>query len=486
MKSVYILGFCMITLFGAAQDTAYHYTVGTPGHDEAVAYFETADGFRVFGNTGEVGSGQSDIYVMDFDTNMDVVAVKTIGTSGLERLVSVKERNNTYILCATYYDGWSSNQYDVQISVVDSQLNVVESKTLEKQGVQSAVSLGLNNDDIFVLVQDYRHNSSTYSLVSLDAALNVQSELDIEMVDSFELSNVFVDTNVYLLGQIWPDDSVASEALLVEVLSTGYLIINSYGGAGDEIAFSMFSDSDSSYIITGSSNSYKDSDFDAYILKIDDARSTIWQQIHGYNPNVDNKDENGVNTILGLDGLLYTGLTTRTYGLGKEDFHCYRLGLNGNYQNGASFGFGNSEHLVSLTQDSDSSFVFLGNTNSESAGASDFLIVKVKAIPPGPNQKFVQFIDSISTQDFSVDVQTYIEPESRLAVSYTSDGLVVKSLDGSSLENVRLYDLKGSLIMSEDDVIGAYHFRSNYLDGVYLLVVRSEKGWHSTTKLFLK
>ena len=43
------LGFAM---FAAAQDTAYYYTLGTDGKDQAVYGVETNNGFTIFGNSG--------------------------------------------------------------------------------------------------------------------------------------------------------------------------------------------------------------------------------------------------------------------------------------------------------------------------------------------------------------------------------------------------------------------------------------------------
>ena len=84
----------------------------------------------------------------------------------------------------------------------------------------------------------------------------------------------------------------------------------------------------------------------------------IWSKTLGWNPNVTNRDEFGINSVIGSNKNIYFGLTTETYGEGGDDFHCYELQQDGSYIQGNSFGLSTDEVLVQLIALADSSLLF--------------------------------------------------------------------------------------------------------------------------------
>ena len=102
------------------QDTSYYYSIGTDGNDEAIYGAEVNGRFVVFGNTGQVGSGGSDIYILHFDEGFKVDSFSVIGSSANERLVDVATNSmGLNYLLVSYYDGYSETDYDYELIVLD-------------------------------------------------------------------------------------------------------------------------------------------------------------------------------------------------------------------------------------------------------------------------------------------------------------------------------------------------------------------------------
>ena len=121
------------------QDTSYYYSIGTDGNDEAIYGAEVNGRFVVFGNTGQVGSGGSDIYILHFDEGFKVDSFSVIGSSANERLVDVATNSmGLNYLLVSYYDGYSETDYDYELIVLDSSFNELSIKLIEEEGTSKS------------------------------------------------------------------------------------------------------------------------------------------------------------------------------------------------------------------------------------------------------------------------------------------------------------------------------------------------------------
>jgi hypothetical protein len=133
------LGFAM---FAAAQDTAYYYTLGTDGKDQAVYGVETNNGFTIFGNSGEVGKGASDMYVIQLNEEFAVDSFMVLGTSANEKIVDGSTDSlGRHVILSSYYDGYSSTGYDIELIYLDSNLKEISKNVIEKPDVQIPVKI---------------------------------------------------------------------------------------------------------------------------------------------------------------------------------------------------------------------------------------------------------------------------------------------------------------------------------------------------------
>ena len=250
-KVVFLIAIVLAALVGVGQDTTFHLTIGTPGIEDAVDLFETNEGVLLFGNTGNTGNGQSDIYIVNVSFDLTLLNSQRIGTVGIEKLTSVTKLNNgNYVLASYSYDGFGSSDYDIRLDVADSSGVVFNTLILEELGVQTPVDLCSNEESIFLL---FRNEGAaleeTYFVRNFDYQLNEIQSFGISLADSFALNAIDVQNNsIWVAGEIVPQDSVSSDVLILKLsLSGSILSVNNYGGRKSDYASSILIDSDSRF-----------------------------------------------------------------------------------------------------------------------------------------------------------------------------------------------------------------------------------------------
>ena len=148
-----------------------------------------------------------------------------------------------------------------------------------------------------------------------------------------------------------------------------------YGGAGDDIAYSVFETNGGNFIVSGSSNSFGGGDEDAYVIKLDKYGNIIWSKSYGGNGSDMIRE-----AIITMDGgYIMVGYSSSSGGNGFFDAFVFKTDNNGNVQwekkiGGASFDVGNS-----IKQTKEGDYIILGETFSYSNGESDFYLVKINS-----------------------------------------------------------------------------------------------------------
>lgn len=473
------------------QDTSYYYSIGTDGNDEAIYGAEVNGRFVVFGNTGQVGSGGSDIYILHFDEGFKVDSFSVIGSSANERLVDVATNSmGLNYLLVSYYDGYSETDYDYELIVLDSSFNELSIKLIEEEGTQNPIQIQVSNELIYVLSKTISGtDESSYSLTSFDFDLDKVDEFSIEGFDSLTVASFYIADDIVIFGSHKPIDSNNLDFIVLKYNVQGDLINQkSLGFKRNEIPESIYGYQDSTFFIVGSSNSRFDEDYDAFIglMRLDEME-LIWSKTLGWNPNVTNRDEFGINSVIGSNKNIYFGLTTESYGEGGDDFHCYELQKDGSYIQGNSFGLSTDEVLVQLIALADSSLLFLGNTESNNGGPSDVFIVRTKNIGFGNEIKFESIRDTVSIVDLVTSIALTDDQAKGGDFEVLQSGKVLSVLYGRESQNERvrlyIYGINGNLIYTDDlqngrlDVLGLK-------TGLYFLKLESSVWTIPSKKIF--
>jgi hypothetical protein len=147
-----------------------------------------------------------------------------------------------------------------------------------------------------------------------------------------------------------------------------------YGGTGDDKAFSMVQTSDGGYALAGYTNSSGSGYYDFYLVKTDANGNMQWNQTYG-----GTGDDKAFSMVQTSDGGYALAGYTNSSGNGGYDFCLVKTDSNGNMVWNHTYGGSGNDEAYSVIQTSDGGYALAGYTTSSGAGLADFWLVKTNA-----------------------------------------------------------------------------------------------------------
>ena len=147
-----------------------------------------------------------------------------------------------------------------------------------------------------------------------------------------------------------------------------------FGGANDDVAYSIQQTSDGGYIVAGQSSSLGNPLGDIWILKLASNGDVFWDKTYGTGSSTANCIRQT------LDGGYIAAGETYSSGTGSADFWVLKLDANGDLQPGwpkKTYGGTYRDAANSIQQTSDGGYIVAGETSSSGANIPDFLILKL-------------------------------------------------------------------------------------------------------------
>ena len=159
---------------------------------------------------------------------------------------------------------------------------------------------------------------------------------------------------------------------LVKTNSSGTMQWNqTYGGSDDDEAFSVIQTNDTGYALAGTTTSYGAGETDAWLVKTDSSGNMQWSQTYG------GRAQDGAYSVIQTsDGGYALAGPTDSYGAGSYDFWLVKTNSSGTMQWNQTYGGTGDEQVWSVIQTSDGGYALTGYTNSFGAGSYDFWLVK--------------------------------------------------------------------------------------------------------------
>jgi hypothetical protein len=318
------LFFSFQTLLAQA-DTLWTQFYGGSALEGGYSLEQTPDGgYVIAGYTSSFGSGSYDVYLIRTNEIGDTIWTKTYGGSSLEEGRALDQTNDGgYVIVGTTYS-YSVGFADVWLLKIDG-----------------------NGDTLW---------TRTYGNIHQDRGYAVKQTND----------------NGYIIaGYATPPGFPTSQQLyLVKTDINGdTLWTKTYGGAGEETAWSVQQTQDNGYIVTGQTNSFGAGNLDAYVIRTDSLGNPIWIKTFG---GADN--EFGYSALQLADGGFLINAQTQSYGVGG-DLYLIRTDSNGDTLWTKTLGGSGSDFSRSVQQLSDG-FIFAGGSTSFGSGNSDVWILK--------------------------------------------------------------------------------------------------------------
>jgi hypothetical protein len=376
MKNIYrIIGailihvvFFTISLYGQAPSIQWEKSLGGAGGVQINSMEQTSDGGYVVAGTSNATNGKmtsnhggsNDYWIVKLSSDRNIEWQKLYGGSGDDEATSVQQTNDGgYILAGISYstDGDVTGNHgsgDYWVVKLDSLGNLEWQKSLGGTGDEEANAIEQTSDGGYI-VAGMSHS--------------VNGDVTGHHGDSTTLDYWIVKLNS--IGNIQWEKSL--------------------GGSGNDQAYSVQQTNDGGYVIAGFDNS-NDGDVtsshgneDYWIVKIDSIGKIEWQKSYG-----GGGDEEAYSVQQTKDsGYIVAGWTHSSDGdvTGQHGYNsdCWilKLSFNGNLEWQKTLGGSEDDAAYSIQQTIDGGYIFAGSSNSDNGdvtgnhGSGDYWVVKL-------------------------------------------------------------------------------------------------------------
>jgi hypothetical protein len=144
-----------------------------------------------------------------------------------------------------------------------------------------------------------------------------------------------------------------------------------YGGIGEELAYSVQQTADGGCVVSGYTESFGAGVSDFYLVKTDSQGDTVWTRTYG-----GGYADYGRSVQQTTDGGYVVAGYTYSFGAGSSDFYIVRTNTQGDTLWTRTYGGSSGDYACSVQQTADGGYVVAGYTRSFGAGSLDFYLVK--------------------------------------------------------------------------------------------------------------
>jgi len=387
-------------------------TIGGSSDDGAFSIIQSSDGgYVVAGGTESFGAGEDDFYVVKLDSNGNVVWTKTIGGSLTDVAYSIIQSSDGGYVVAGRTSSFGAGRDDFYVVKLDSSGNVLWTKTIGGSSDDGASSIMQSSDGGYVVAGETRSfgaGEDDFYVVKLDSNGNVVwtktiGGSDLDVATSIIQSS---DGGYVVAGYTYSFGAGAADFYVVKLDSSGNVVwTKTIGGSFWDFAHSIIQSSDGSYVVAGWTESFGEGNGDIYLVKLDSSGNVVWTKTIGGSYN------DGAGSIIqSSDGGYVVAGYTYSFGAGAADFYVVKLDSSGNVVWTKTIGGSSDDGASSIIQSSDGGYVVAGGTWSFGAGGWDIYVVKLDA------NGNVCFSQNITNYSVSSNVGSFSSP-STVAIS---------------------------------------------------------------------
>ena len=460
------------------------YTGGN--YDEGIAAFHLPDNtYRLIGNTGSYGWGNTNIWFIALDSSANFMWHKTIGKGGLDKAEDavMDSKGNIFIVGSS--TSQSSMSYQMILVGIDTLGTVFTNEYYGGSDWDFGHGLCLVDDSLLMLVGE----TYSYGNGQSDAwMLKVNKQGDSLWSDivggaqkeAFYGVKYKPNFGFVMAGQSKSFGNGSFDAIVYHTNYYGDSIwFTSYPDTTDGGFYNLLFYSDSSVATCGyqtdTSNTYEDNS----IMKFDANGDVKWNRR-------DARFEHSSNyTSLEFKGndIIATGRTT-AYGHGKHDILVSLLTNSAWYKSNFFYGRKNDEYSHSLNKDTIGGefYLIVGTTESYGLTHPGILFLRLDSnlkCDTTPNIKIPSLINNENTYENKIEI--FPNPfTDKVVISFSPQ-------DYSDEKQVSIIDVYGRIVFFEVIKKNNNEFRiitNNLPKGVYYILIKSGK--YSYTKAVIK
>jgi len=360
----------------AASVTTFSNTYGGSGDEQANSVIQTSDGgYALAGWTDSYGNGYYNFWLVKTDSQGNQKWAQAYGDSGDSEAYSVVQTSDGGYALAGYTNSTGAGIYSFWLVKTDSNGNMQRSKTYGGSGDNEAYSMIQTSDGGYALA-GYTTSSGTggrqFLLVKIDSNGNmIWNQTYGEAGDSEAYSVIQTSDGGYAIaGSTDSAGAGGNDFYLVKVNANGAMEWNqTYGGSGDDYAYSVVQSSDGGYALAGSTFSFSDGYDNFWLVKTDSNGNMLWNQTY------DGGSDSSANSLIQTSDSGYA-LAGSMQSSSGEAYWLVKTDANGDAQWNQTYGGSGDNYAISLIQTSDGGYALAGFTDASGAGGYDFYLVK--------------------------------------------------------------------------------------------------------------
>jgi len=526
MKSLITLFAFLLCAFSAfSQDPSiiWQKTIGGSLDDTGNAFELTSDGGYILGGFSssnisgektENSNGQIDLWLVKIDASGNIMWQNTIGGSGDDFLISIKQTSDGgYIVGASSDSNISGDKtensrggLDYWILKLDSSGNIVWQKTyggaqpeFETYVVETTDGGyfvgGYSDSDVSGDKTDPTNGQRDYWALKLNStgAIVWQNSIGGSLVDRPQMAFQAADGGYvmggYSFSGISGDKTQANQGVtdnwIVKLDSNGNVLWDkSYGGSDSDVLRNLIQTADGGYLaggysksnISGDKTENSRGDYDYWILKLDGSGNLVWQKTIGGSGTDYLRDlkqlADGSYIVVGYSTSNISGDKTQNSN-GGYDYWLVKLDTSGNIISQNSIGGSADESAPYILQMTDGNFAMFcsslsnisGDKSENGRGGDDYWVFKT-----------TPEILGVSKNTFGPSLSAYPNPTNgrftiNLGESFSESSVIITNMLGqlvfsSTYKNTQILDV---------EINGAA--------GVYLATVKTPEGKQATLKI---
>jgi hypothetical protein len=361
-------------------DTLWTHTYGGSGTDYCYSVQQTSDGgYVAAGYTDSFGAGGRDFYLVKTDENGDTLWARTYGGSSTDYGYSVRETSDGGYIVTGYTDSFGVGYEDAYLVKTDANGDTLWTRTYGwSTGKERAHCVQPTSDGGYIIV-GYTYSYETYQydfyLVKTDANgdtlwTRTYGGSGTEKAESVQQTT---DGSYIVAGYTSSFGAGLVDAWLVKVGANGnFLWAQSYGGSNWDYVYSVQQTSDGGYILAGYEDSFGAGSKDVWSIKTDDYGDTLWTRTYG-----GSGDDRAYSSQQTTDGGYTIAGCTNSFGAGGFDVWLIKTDANGDTSWTRTYGGSATDRAECVQQTSDGGYVVAGATQSFGAGSYDLWLVRV-------------------------------------------------------------------------------------------------------------
>lgn len=262
-------------------------TYGGINQDNGFWIEQTNDGgYVVVGNTLSFGASQNDVWILKLDQAGDVQWQQTLGGSGVDYGVCVKQTPDDGFIVAASTFSWQPF-YQFWLIRLNSSGNVVWQKLYGSLADNYAYSVNLTSDDGFIVLSTTSSSGAGFNdfwVLKLDSAGGIQWQKTYGAAATDEYPSFGIQETLdggFILAGVSADvHNGSSDIIVLKLNSTGQIQWqNSYGtSTNSEWAATIQQTADGGYILAGQNGSPGTGAY--WLLKLDSIGNVDWQKVY--------------------------------------------------------------------------------------------------------------------------------------------------------------------------------------------------------------